>query len=298
MDLKQLEYFIRVAELGSFTRASIELDIAQPALSRQVRLLEMEFQQHLFIRNGRGVSVTDAGKILLEHGRGILHQVGRTREELNRTTGTLKGRVVLGIPPSLMKSLAVCLTRSFRKHMPDAALVISEGLSVTMLESLNTGRIDIALLYNITPSPEIETIPLIEEDMYLIQPLSSKQSDSETIEFSELADIPLIMPCRPNSIRMFIESEMANIGKKPLIPLEIDSISAILSLVADEQGSAILTKNATISLANPSSFHIQRIINPSISIKLALAKSLRHPTTKVQQKLIDLIKSDIANWIK
>ena len=75
MDLKQLEYFVRVAELGSFTRASSVLDIAQPALSRQVRLLEVELRQNLLLRNGRGVTTTEAGKLLLEHGRGILHQV-------------------------------------------------------------------------------------------------------------------------------------------------------------------------------------------------------------------------------
>src|ERR687886_348250 len=71
MDLRQLEYFVRVAELGSFTRAAVELDVAQPALSRQVRLLELELRQSLLLRNGRGAVPTEAGKILLEHGRGF-----------------------------------------------------------------------------------------------------------------------------------------------------------------------------------------------------------------------------------
>ena len=73
MDLKQIEYFVRVAELGSFTRAAVVLNIAQPALSRQVRLLEVELRQNLLVRNGRGAIPTEAGKVLLEHGRGILH---------------------------------------------------------------------------------------------------------------------------------------------------------------------------------------------------------------------------------
>ena len=79
MDLKQLSYFVRVAEMGSFTRASIVLDIAQPALSRQVRLLEVELRQSLLIRNGRGITLTEAGKVLLEHSRGVLHQMERLR---------------------------------------------------------------------------------------------------------------------------------------------------------------------------------------------------------------------------
>ena len=79
MDLKQIEYCVRVAELGSFTRAAVVLNIAQPALSRQVRLLEVELRQNLLVRNGRGAIPTEAGKVLLEHGRGILHQVERAR---------------------------------------------------------------------------------------------------------------------------------------------------------------------------------------------------------------------------
>src|SRR6188768_2216216 len=94
MDLKQLEYFVRVAELGSFTRAAIELDVAQPALSRQVRLLEVELRQNLLVRNGRGAVPTEAGKLLLDHSRGILHQVERAREELGRIRGRSEERRV------------------------------------------------------------------------------------------------------------------------------------------------------------------------------------------------------------
>ena len=107
MDLKQIEYFVRVAELGSFTRASVVLDIAQPALSRQVRLLEVELRQNLLVRNGRGATPTEAGKLLLAHGRGILHQVERAREELGRVRGALAGRVAIGLPPTLARTLSV-----------------------------------------------------------------------------------------------------------------------------------------------------------------------------------------------
>ena len=101
MDLKQLEYFVRVAELGSFTRAAIALDVAQPALSRQVRLLEVELRQNLLVRNGRGATPTEAGKLLLAHGRGILHQVERAREELGRVRGALAGRVAIEEMPRI-----------------------------------------------------------------------------------------------------------------------------------------------------------------------------------------------------
>src|SRR6218665_3068895 len=105
MDLRQIEYFVRVAELGSFTRASVGLGIAQPALSRQVRLLEVELRKSLWLRNGRGAAPTEAGQLLLKHGRSILHQVAPAREELGRVPGALAGRVDIGLPPSIAKVL-------------------------------------------------------------------------------------------------------------------------------------------------------------------------------------------------
>src|SRR5438876_8975407 len=170
MDLKQLEYFVRVAELGSFTRAAVELDVAQPALSRQVRLLEVELRQTLLLRNGRGAVPTEAGKVLLEHGRGILHQVQRAKEDLGRLCGGLSGRVALGLPSSVARVLAVPLTRAFRDAMPEAKLSISEALSVGLQEGLTNGRLDIAVLYNAQPSREIDVTPLLEEDLLLVRP--------------------------------------------------------------------------------------------------------------------------------
>ena len=136
MDLKQIEYFVRVAELGSFTRAALALDIAQPALSRQVRLLEVELRQTLLTRNGRGAVPTEAGNLLLAHGRGILHQVRRAREELAQVRGALAGRVAVGLPPSVAKVLTVPLTRAFRSRLPQASLSIGEGLSVALARDL------------------------------------------------------------------------------------------------------------------------------------------------------------------
>ena len=215
MDLKQIEYFVRVAELGSFTRAAIALDVAQPALSRQVRLLEVELRQNLLTRNGRGAAPTEAGKLLLEHGRGILHQVERAREELGRVRGALAGRVAIGLPPSVAKAMTVPLIREFRQRMPEATLSISEGLSVAMHESLATGRLDIALLYNASASPDIELSPLLEEQLFLVQRQTGKAQPAakpRPVPLREVANLPLVIPSRPNAIRMLVESEMANLA--------------------------------------------------------------------------------------
>ena len=289
MDLKQLEYFVRVAELGSFTRASGVLDIAQPALSRQVRLLEVELRQTLLLRNGRGVTTTEAGKLLLEHGRGILHQVERAREDLGRVRGALAGRVALGLPPSIAKLMTVPLTREFRKRLPNAALSISEGLTMSMQEWLLTGRLDIALLYNPPASPELNTVPLMEEELFLIG-LRAPKAPIGPISLKAVAELPLVIPSRPNAIRMAVETQMAGIGCKPNISLEIDGISAILDLVANGAGYAILPKYALINSSQPEVYLARPIVKPKMGSKLALATAAGRTTTMTQQAMIELIQ--------
>lgn len=291
MDLKQLEYFVRVAELGSFTRAAIALDVAQPALSRQVRLLEVELRQNLLTRNGRGAAPTEAGKLLLEHGRGILYQVERAREELGRVRGALAGRVAIGLPPSVAKVMAVPLIREFRERMPEATLSISEGLSVGMHESLATGRLDIALLYNASPSPDIELMPLLEEPLFLVQRRAGKPSAAKPrpIPLREVANVPLVIPSRPNAIRMLVETEMANLGCRPQVALEIDGVAAILDLVEDGAGSAVLSRNAVATSARPQAFTMRAISSPPLRSKLSMAMSSQRPATLTQKAMLQLI---------
>jgi LysR family nitrogen assimilation transcriptional regulator len=290
MDHKQLEYFVRVAELGSFTRASIALDIAQPALSRQVRLLEVELRQNLLIRNGRGVTSTEAGKVLLEHARGILHQIDRTREELDRVRGGLTGRVALGLPPSLSKVLAVPLISACRAALPEARLSIIDGLSATMQELLIAGRLDVALLFNPTPSPDIDATLLQEENLFLVERRQRASDRAKPVALHDLADIPLVIPSRPNSIRMLVEVEMAAIGCRPSIALEIDGVAAILDLVADGAGCAVLSLHAVRALGKPEAFIARPIRGPSLRSKLKLAISARRPTTLTQQSVMALVR--------
>lgn len=297
MDIKQLEYFARVAELGSFTRASIALDIAQPALSRQVRLLEVELHQNLLVRNGRGVVTTDAGKVLLEHARGILYQLDRAREEVARLRGAPVGRVALGLPPSLSKVLTVPLTRAFRARLPGASLSISEGLSVTMQHSLITGGLDVALIYNATPSPELDTTPLLEEELYLVERAPGALADTP-VHLCEVAEKPLVIPRQPNAIRMLVETELANIGRHPRIALEIDGIPAILDLVVDNAGCAILSKYAVTTSEKAATLSLRPIVAPPIRSRLSLAVSSRRPATLTQGAMIELVRETIRELLK
>ena len=301
MDLKQLEYFVRVAELGSFTRAAQVLGVAQPALSRQVRLLEVELRQNLVARNGRGAPPTEAGQVLLEHGRGILHQVERAREELARVRSGLAGRVALGLPPSVARVLTVPLTRAFRQKLPEAQLSISEGLSSAMQENLHNGRLDIAVLYKPMPMPGIELQALIEEELLLVQPRPPglpEDPPPPAITLREVAELPLLIPSRPNALRMHVESEMASIGCQPQIALEIDGVSAMLDLVADGAGVAILSRNAVMRSVRPSAYALRAIGEPALRIPLATAISSLRPSTLTQQATLELLREVAQEWLQ
>ena len=308
MDLKQLEYFVRVAELGSFTRASIALDIAQPALSRQIRLLEVELRQNLLTRNGRGALPTEAGNLLLKHGRGILHQVELSREELGAVRGALAGRVSIGLPPSLSRLITVPLSRAFKQQLPQAHLTLTEGFSVLMYEGLRVGNLDIAVLYNAEHSPEVEMTTLHTEELVLISktdPTSNKAlgktpkiKKREPITLGEVADLALILPSRPNAFRILIEGEMRSINRKPNISLEVDGLNAILSLVKEGMGHAVLPSYTLSNFDDPTPFTVRSITSPRIMSQLMLVRAARRPSTETQKKAIEVVKSVLINAMK
>jgi LysR family nitrogen assimilation transcriptional regulator len=256
-------------------------------------LLEVELRQNLLKRNGRGASPTEAGQLLLEHGRGILYQVERAREELARARSGLTGRVALGLPPSVARVLTVPLTRAFREKMPDAHLSISEGLSAAMQESLLTGRLDIALLYNAQATSGLELSPLLKEELWLVQPRPpglQEDPPPPPIRLKEVSSLPLVIPSRPNAIRMHVESEMADLGCRPIIALEIDGVTAILELVEDGAGSAILSRNAVTRSIKPSAFVTRPISEPRLSIQLSSGVSSQRPSTLTQQTTLHLLR--------
>ncbi|MEP6964341.1 MAG: LysR substrate-binding domain-containing protein, partial [Polaromonas sp.] len=226
--------------------------------------------------------------------RGILHQVERAREELGRVRGSLAGRVAIGLPPTLARVLTVPLTRAFRQQLPDARLSISEGLSIVMQEWLINGRLDIAVMYNAQPAAGIEMTPLLEEDLLLVQarpPGLPEDSPAPPIALKDVATLPLVIPSRPNAIRMHVESEMAGIGCRPLIALEIDGVSAILDLVADGAGCALLSRNAVASSIKPSAFIVRKIVEPTLRTRLSLVTSSLRPATLTQQTTLALIQN-------
>jgi LysR family nitrogen assimilation transcriptional regulator len=301
MDLKQLEYFRHVAELGSFTRAASFLSVVQPALSRQVRQLEVELGQNLFERNGRGVVLTDAGARLLEHTRGILTQVGRARQELEDQRNGDSGHFALGLPPSLGSSVTVPLVKAFALSLPNARLATVEGLSAYILEWLNVGRVDCALVYNATASTTVDLLPLLDDQLYLIAPLAASAVNGaaprESITLSALADYPLIIPSRPHALRMSVENALASVDRKICVAHEIECIPAVIDLVRQGHGFGVLPMNAVKSTQWAGEVRALPIGSPPLTTSLSIATSAQRPRSPLMRKAIDVIRDIVRQEI-
>lgn len=305
MNLKQLEYFVAVAELGSFSKAAVILNVAQPALSRQVRLLETDLHVTLLMRNGRGVVLTEAGKRLFDHSVGILQLVSRVREDVEAARDEPAGRIVVGLPPSMGRLLTVPLVVGFRRALPKARLAIVEGLSAHLAEWIATGRVDIGLLHNPEPQPALEVTPVLEEPLGLVSPAekrvgkgaekgAGKVSPRDTATLAELARLPLILPERTHAIRKLLETQAALAGHKLDVALEISSVPSILDLVRAGHGHAVLTPSALAASGDAAAFRLRPVVAPRLTSTLCLAVSAHKPATPLSKHVFRMLRERVA----
>ena len=294
MNLKQLEYFVSVAELGSFSKAALVLNIAQPALSRQVRLLETALHANLLTRNGRGVVLTEAGRRLFDHSVGILQLVARATEDIDATRDEPSGRIVIGLPPSIGRRLTLPLVEDFRCNLPKARLAIVEGLSTHLTEWIATGRVDIGLIHNPEPNPAIEVTPVLDEVLGLVGPAGAKPGKVSPLPLSELVNYPLILPERTHAMRKLLETQAAFLDLKLDVKLEVSSVQSILDLVAAGHGYAVLSQTALAASGRPEAFSLRPLVKPSLTSTLFLAVSAHKPVTPLGRRAMRLLQDLLA----
>src|SRR5262245_41839711 len=280
MNLKNLQSFVRVAELGSFSKAARVLDIAQPALSRQVRQLETDLRETLLLRNGRGVSLTDAGRRLFDHGVQILQHVAQAREDLGAERGAPVGHVTIGMPPSIGRRLTLPLIEGFRDQLPRARLTIVEGLSANIAERITSRRADPGLLYPPEAQPELELTPVLREPLCLVEAAArAKRATPKPLPLRELGSFPLILPERHQSIRRLLQTQATAAGVKLDIAWEVSSVPAIIDLVCARVGHAVLTASAVAASGRGTELAVRTIVEPELISVLFLAQSATKPLT-------------------
>ncbi|RAU20892.1 LysR family transcriptional regulator [Paramagnetospirillum kuznetsovii] len=292
MNLKQLEYFVRVAELGSFSKAAMIINIAQPALSRQVRLLETDLNATLLTRTGRGVVLTEVGQRLFDHSIGILQLVARATEDIESTRDEPAGRIVIGLPPSIGRRLTLPLVEGFRRTLPKARLAIVEGLSTHLTEWIATGRVDMGLVHNPEPNPAIEATPVLDEALGLISPAAP--GEALPLSLADLVGFPLILPERTHSMRKLLETQAAFADLKLNVVLEVSAVPSILDLVTAGYGHAVLTETALAASGRPNDFRLRPLVKPSLTSTLFLAQSAQKPITPLGRRAMRLLRDLVA----
>jgi LysR family nitrogen assimilation transcriptional regulator len=240
MELRQLRYYVTVARLASFSRASCQLNVAQSALSRQIRLLEEEFGARLLDRTGRGAMPTAAGEVLLGRAASLLASADELRS-LVREPNLVAGEVKLGIPAAFSGATARQILEVCQSKHPGVVVKLREGLSGDLLELLMAARLDLAILYQSQISPvgfvasPIDTRPLALIHSPAIHPLRQR---APTVQ--QLAELPMVLFERPHGSRLSIDLAFAAAGLKPNITFEVSSFVVLRELLEAGKASTLL----------------------------------------------------------
>jgi len=275
MELRQLQYFRTIAAAGSFSRASAQLGIGQPALSRQIRYLEDELGVRLLYRNGRGVFLTDAGSRFLERLQEILldldHLAARTKDEAGHSTGV----VTIGMPPALTALIAGSLTTRVKKIMPDVQIRVATGLSGHLNEWLLEKRLDMAVVYRGRLSPGIVAEDLLAESLFLVGSRNRGQNakclSSDTFSMTEAEKVPMVLPTLQHALRREVERGVAQAGSKLSLLYEIDSMPGIISVVASGQAYSVVPFSGVHYYVFADQLKVWRLVDPEISNQMMLA---------------------------
>lgn len=273
MDLKQLQYFIVIAEQRSFSRAADMLDLSQPSLSRQIQLLESELGQHLLVRTGRGVELTEAGARLLGHAR-TLHQLAtQAKHDLMNFRSSAPGRVRLGIPPRIARRLAPNIMQQFRAQFPASSITMAEGLSAQLRDWLLKDKVDLALLYEPAPSSLMQVESLYREDLVLAHAHASGLRLPGQIPVADLGQYPLVLPSAPNTIRTLVEETCREHGVQLNVVAEVDVVQTIVETLSysHEQVFTVIPRSALRDIPGQTNLSCAPIVEPVIRNNLTLA---------------------------
>ena len=235
MELRSLHYFVRIAELGSITRAATHLHVAQPALTRHVQRLEQELNVALFTRANRGVRLTEAGQKLLDGAARILRDLERTGDEIRAQDAHPSGKIILGITPTLCPVLVPELFGRMRRDYPAIELKVMHAGMVRLEEFIIDGRVDLALLSELSRGRLILSTRVAEEEMVLVTRPGLRPDAAVTV--AELSQTPLILG---DGLRMAMDALLAGLGIELKVEIEINDHETMRLMVQQGVGATIL----------------------------------------------------------
>ena len=240
MDLKQLRAFLTVVDTGNVTRAAEMLNLVQPAVSRQLRLLEEDLGADLFRRERNGMVLTEAGRSLIGYARRALLELDRAKAEITGSVGGIGGLVTVGLLPSTCDLLSSPLVAAVAATYPGIQMRIVMGYAGTLREWLENGEVDAALVYGLGRSPSIKATPLIEEALWVVGPASARLRKGRPVPLASLVGKPMLLPSAPHGIRTLVDHACALSNVELTIAAETNAMSIQRRLVLDGLGLTIL----------------------------------------------------------
>lgn len=294
MELRQLRYFVAIAEHGTFTKAAAKVFVAQSALSHQLAQLEEEVGAVLFHRSRRGVELTEAGQVFHAHALSILRQVEDARDSVASLSESPAGRVVFGIPHSASQALALPLLEAVRATLPKVQLELTEELTGNLTRQLHAGSIHMAILFDDGHLDEFESDMLASERLSLIYrpdlfPLGGKKK-RQSIRLEEALRLPLVLPAHPHGVRPIIEHAAANAGlPSPNVVADISSISILKTSLLAGMGCTILPVMPMKAELDQGALVSLSIVSPVISRGVSLCRTPGFPFSAASQAVRQLM---------
>jgi DNA-binding transcriptional LysR family regulator len=268
MDLRQLSYFVAVAEEGQFTRAATRVAVAQPAVSAQIGRLERELGGALFHRDQRAVRLTAAGEALLPHARAALAAAARGRDEIASLRGLLHGRLRVGVAGPVDHRFAEALGDFHRAH-PAVEIAVTQEHNEPLLEAVAGGAFDAAIVgVGAQPvPPQIRTHVVASEPLVLAVRRGDRLSRRRTVALAQLRERPMITLVRGSGLRTLLEHACRDAGFVPRIAAEADDLGSLVELAAEGLGAAVLPASA----AEGADIAVLEITRPRLRRRTALA---------------------------
>ena len=298
MDLKQLKTFICVAECGSLSRASDRLHIVQPALSRHIKLLEHEVGMPLFTRHVRGMELTEEGAFFLERVSGLVRQIEMSIFDVQSFKSELKGHVALGLTPTVNSVFAANLLRRVTAEAPGVTLRIVEGSSVHLLEWLQRGDIDLALLYRTSNELHLKTIDLLKEEMVLASPPGRLKKSKKKVSLEEVAGLALATTSQQDTYRGLIESALKKAGLTLGVLHEVGSFWVMRQLIKDDFCHAILPLSAIFKDVAAGTIEARSIEKCELYRHMLLGIANDRAATRATKALTRILMSEIKLMIQ
>ncbi|MCW5632740.1 MAG: LysR family transcriptional regulator [Rubrivivax sp.] len=249
MELRQLRYFVRVAELGGLGRAAAELGVVTSALSQQISRLEGELSTRLLQRTSTGVVPTDAGLSFLRQAQLVLRHADAAVQAAQQSR--LSGQVSIGLAPTTAAVLGLPLMRAMRERYPDVRLHLVETLSGHLTNMLNARQLDLAVLFRAEAARRWSVLPLLEERLFVIGLAALPGLPrGKRVRVAQLGELPLILPTGPHGLRATIDAAFAQARVRPNVVAEIDSLALLMDAVREGHAATVQPGAAIARLAD------------------------------------------------